>query len=95
MKNSSITLSTRPLKELLRRFHLTIFFIFIATCLAASVLLINTTLEQSVINDDYTSPISAGTIDQATLDRIKSLHTSAEAPGEPQLPPGRINPFGE
>jgi len=74
---------------------MTIFFIFIAACLAAAVILINNTLEQTAKTDDYTSPINAGSIDQATLDRIKSLHSSAETPAEPQLAPGRINPFGE
>lgn len=93
MKNSSF--SSRQIKALFRRFHLTLFFVFIAACLAVSVTLVNETIEQAARANDYTSPINAGSIDRATLDRLNSLHTSEQAPAQQPLPEGRINPFGE
>lgn len=84
----------KPLGVFLRRFHLLIFFILTAICVAVSVILINDTLTSSS-DESYTSSISAGSIDQATLERIQSLHTSAQPAPSPQLPQGRINPFAE
>jgi hypothetical protein len=52
-------------------------------------------LEASSTDSSYTSPIGAGTIDQATLQRIKALHTSDEAAPAIVTLPGRINPFSE
>ena len=84
----------RPLGVFFRRFHLLIFFVFIVGCLAASVILLNQTLTETS-SQEYTSAINSGTIDQATLERIQSLHTSAEPTATPVLPEGRINPFAE
>lgn len=96
MKNiPTIHTSTHSLKSILKRFHFTLFFIFVAGCLAVAVVLISNTLEKTALSDGYTSPINAGSIDQNTLDRIKSLHTSGEPVPGPDLQSGRINPFGE
>jgi len=84
----------RPFSAFLQRFHLLLFFVFIVACLAAAVVLINKTLTETP-EAPYSSPISAGSIDQATLQRIQSLHTSDQPPAAPALPPGRINPFAE
>jgi hypothetical protein len=84
----------KPLGAFFRRFHFLLFFIVIVGCLAAAVLLINKTLSESP-DEPYTSTISAGSIDQATLERIQSLHASNKPSGAPKLPEGRINPFGE
>jgi len=77
----------------LKRFHLLLFFVVVVGLLGAAVLLINKTLTDSSL-EQYTSTIEAGTIDQSTLERIQSLHTS-DQPTETQLPSGRINPFAE
>ncbi len=84
----------RPLVAFLQRFHLLLFFIVIVGCVAAAVVLINRTLTETS-DEAYTSSINAGTIDQATLERIQSLHTSTQPSPTPQSPPGRINPFSE
>jgi len=83
----------KPIGAFVRRFHLLIFFIFIVGCLAAAVILINNILTDTT-DDGYMSPINAGTIDQATLDKVQSMHTS-DQPTTPTLPEGRINPFSE
>jgi len=84
----------KPIGTFFRRFHLITFFVFTVGCMAASVVLINNTLTNTS-DEDYTSSISAGSIDQATLERIQSLHTSDQPTPGPQLPGGRINPFAE
>lgn len=86
----------RRLVRLFRRFHLTIFFVLIVAVLAASVILINNMVnDASTATQDYTSPITAGSIDQATLERIKTLHKSDEPIPDPAPASGRTNPFGE
>jgi len=84
----------KPFGTFFRRFHLLLFFILIVGCLSAAVLLINQTLTEST-DETYTSSINAGTIDQATLERIQSLHTSSQPSPAPALPAGRVNPFAE
>lgn len=82
-----------PLKKLSKRFQFTLFFVVIVACLVGGIMLINNALKD--IDPNYTSPISAGSIDQDTLNRINALHTSAQGSPAPTLPAGRINPVGE
>lgn len=84
----------KPFKRFFRRFHLIIFFVFMVSCMAASVLLINQTLKESS-SQNYNSTISAGSIDRTTLERVQSLHSSSEPAPAPTLPAGRVNPFAE
>ena len=93
-KSSSVDIF-KPFRKLVKRFHLTLFFIFVASGLAGAVLLINNTLKDSSSDADYTSSINAGSIDQVTLTRLNSLHTSAEGTAAPALPAGRVNPVNE
>lgn len=78
----------------LRRFHLLLFFVLVVGTLSAAVVLVNKTLSDTS-SQGYTSSISAGNIDEATLNRIQSFHSS-DTPLT-ALPPqnGRINPFSE
>lgn len=94
MEKHSSNLITKSFAKLFKRFHLMIFFIFIVACLSAAVILVNQILTGEGTDTDYTSGINAGTIDQATLNQIQSLHISTEAP-LPEVPGGRINPFSE
>jgi len=85
----------RPLKALSKRFHLIVFFVLIVACVAGAILLINSTLQEDSLDPNYTSSISAGTIDQETLTRLNALHTSLQGTPTPVLPQGRINPVSE
>ena len=86
----------RSISSMLRRYHFILFFTLIAVCLVGVVYLVNQALGLSAGTDDnYTSSISAGSIDQATLTRIQALHTSSESVTDPSFPDGRLNPFGE
>ena len=93
-KNTSNIL-TKTFAKLFKRFHLMLFFLFIVGCLATAVILINRILTESSDTTGYTSGISAGSIDQATLNRIQSLHTSNQQVELPATPSGRTNPFSE
>lgn len=85
----------KPIANAVKRFHLTIFFIFVIGCLAWAVLLINNILVDDTTGSDYIPQSNPGSIDQSTLDRIQELHTSKAAGNPSNLPGGRINPFGE
>lgn len=94
METHSSNIVTKRLGLFIKRFHLLIFFILVAGCLAAGVILVNQTSENTASDENYTSPISAGAIDRDTLNHIQSLHTS-NAAQTPQPQSGRINPFAE
>lgn len=95
VKKTSNNIVLKPFVVLFKRFHLTVFFIFIVGCLAGAVLLVNGILTKDPEDSSYTSSISAGKIDQVTLQHIQSLHTSEASGAAPDLPTGRINPFNE
>lgn len=84
----------RPIGDFLRRFHLIIFFVIMVACMAAVVVLINKTLTETS-DQELTSSISAGSIDQDTLVRIQALQTSDQPSVPPAIPEGRVNPFAE
>ena len=84
----------KRLSTFIQRFHLLIYFVFVASCLAIAVVMINKTLTESTA-ESYTSPINAGSIDQSTLERIQSLHQSSQQSAAPPLPAGRSNAFAE
>lgn len=94
-KNGDISTLVKPIGHLFHKYHLTIFILFIVGCLVAAVLLLNTILDNASDQDEYKSSISAGSLDQSTLDRINSLHKSNDALPEAQAATGRSDPFYE
>lgn len=95
MKNLTIPSPFKYIKRFFVRFHTTIFILLILGLLVTAVLFITNILNDASIGADYQSPISAGSIDQATLDRINALHSSSD-PVPPALPQGvRVSPFSE
>lgn len=97
MKKSkpSLSISFAPLTRVFHRYHLTLFIVLIIAGLVAAVLLLSNILNGASVGDDYESPISAGTIDQATLDRINALYTVDEPFPPAQPVEGRSSPFTE
>ena len=93
MKNASI--SIKPITRIFQRYHLTLFIVFVAIGLSFAVFTFANLLGESSTDSSYQSPINAGTIDQATLERIKALHSSDDNTSELNPPSGRINPFVE
>jgi hypothetical protein len=95
MKDLTLSSVVKPIVPLLRKYHLTIFIIFVVAGLGYAVFSFTNLLSQTSTDSSYTSPITAGTIDQTTLNRIKALHTSDEPTPALVTPQGRINPFSE
>lgn len=95
MKDATLSSLFKPIIPILKRYHITIFIVFVVAGLGYAVFTFTSLLEQTSTDTTYTSPISAGTIDQATLDRIKALHTSDETTPALVTPTGRTNPFSE
>jgi hypothetical protein len=85
----------KPIGRVIGRYHLTLFILLVVGCLTAAVLLLTNILDEASQIDDYQSPITAGSLDQATLDRINALHTSSDTLPEPIPATGRISPFTE
>lgn len=95
MKDLTLSSLFKPIAPLFKKYHLTIFIVFVVAGLGYAVFTFTNLLGQTSTDSSYTSPISAGTIDQATLDRIKALHTSDQPTPAIVTPPGRTNPFSE
>lgn len=95
MKNISIGALFKPLGRLVGRFQITLFIVLVVAGLGGAVLFLNSILTNTSNADGYISPVGAGSIDQATLERLKELHTSDQGAPAPVLPAGRTNPFGE
>lgn len=84
----------KPLGAFFRRFHMILFFVVIAACVATAILVINAPFTGTP-TDELSPGGSTGSTDQATLQKIQSLHPSSAPAPAPQLPAGRTNPFGE
>lgn len=73
-----------------------LFFIVIVASLILAVALVNKTVNDSESeSENYTSSITAGSIDDATLQRLQSLRKSSDPAPDLNFPSGRINPFAE
>ncbi len=77
-----------------KRYNLTIFIVVLVTGLSTAVIMLNDTLQKASDTSGYTSTLDSTTFDQATIDRVKQLHTSSETV-DTSLPTTRINPFNE
>jgi hypothetical protein len=91
-----LNLSTQSIKKgivaFLHRFHVMIFVIIVLGGLAVVILLLNNVVIRSGQKDGYTSDISTGSFDQATIKKIQDLQNRSQSP----IPSsGRINPFVE
>lgn len=95
MKNLNV--SFKPVGHLVRRYHLTIFIVFVVASLGYAVFNFTDLFGQSPTNTTTVNgaPASSSTINQATLDKLKTLHTSDEPTPALVVPSGRTNPFSE
>lgn len=93
-KKDVLTTRQRILRQLVRM-RISLFIVLVVGGLGYAVVLLSQMLEEASDVSGYTSPLRLQEIDQTTLDRIQSLHTSNENFDPPQLQNGRINPFSE
>lgn len=94
-----ISLSLGSVKKfilnILHRYHVILFVIFIVGGLIIVVFILNGIILKSSNPDGYTATSNNSTFDQATIDRIKQLRTSGENDEPLDLSKGRTNPFVE
>ena len=80
---------------ILHRYHITMFVVGVAGGLVVVVFLLNAIILKSGENNGYTGSSNDATFDQATITRIKQLHTAGEGNTPLDLTQGRTNPFVE
>jgi len=78
----------------IRRFHVILFVVSVASALAVVIIILNAAVIRSGEDDGYTSSSANTAFDQATINRIKNLKTRDQADDQLDLS-GRSNPFVE
>ncbi len=96
-KSPDISMSLKPVGRFFQRFHLTIFIVVIVGGLAYAVVSLYNVLSDASSIPAQTTAVTATptSFNQATIDRLKQMYTSDNAPSSITLPAGRINPLGE
>lgn len=93
MNTSSLSLSqiTKPLSQLLHRFHVILFALLVIGGLSVATFLLYGSIVTSSAPDQQVT--SSSSFDKTTIEKIKTLRDPSQ-PGSPlQLPAGRTNPF--
>lgn len=94
MKQMDVTMLLSKIGRLFKRFHTTVFIIAVVAGLAYAVISLSTLVTNANAGVGGTSTAESITFDTATMDQLKTLHTSEQIPTI-ELPPNRINPFSE
>lgn len=89
----SIQLPVINVTSIFKRFHLTLFIIFITATLSGTVLLINYVILNPSSGDEITPNTSQNL--NGSLTNMRSLHTSDEFKIQPLQHTGRESPFTE
>ncbi len=96
MKNSvSVDQISGLILTFFKRYHLILFTLTVVLGVSVAVFLLNQLMLAESGNDNTSSQASGAIFDEATIDRIKSLNTSADSGGELVFPDGRVDPFSE
>ncbi len=95
MKNTNKNPYPKSIVRTIGRYQLTLFFVLVIVGLSAAVLALNQIVVHASNTDGYKSSLDASNFDQTTIDRIKQLRSSSEAPAPFSLPAGRVSPFAE
>lgn len=83
----------KSIGQFLFRFHALIFTIIVLGGLSVAVLLLNGVIGLSDQATDYTPPSTDTSFDEQTIERVRALQPSIEAPEPVEFPSGRIDPF--
>lgn len=87
------TIDASAIKSFFVRFHAIIFFVAVVGSLSAAVYILNETIALSDKPTDYVPPTASSTFDEATIERVRKLTPSTQAPEPLEIPSGRIDPF--
>lgn len=95
MKNADVSSLLQPIAKGLKSFHTTIFIVVVVVGLTFAVLTASSIIT-AASNGTASAPTGTqGGLDTATIERLKSFHTSDQIPAAEELPNTRINPFNE
>lgn len=95
MKNLDVKTIFKSIIDTIIKFRLTLFIVVMVGGLTVAVLMLNTILQSPASTKSTATTVDNTTFDQATIDRLKQLHTSSSTGDTFSLPTGRINPFSE
>lgn len=95
MKNKSAVEAIKDIVNSIKRYTVTIFIVLIVSGLSYAVILLNTILQDASDTTGIKSSLDNSGFDQATIERVKQLHTSDEKLPDLALPTERVNPFAE
>lgn len=94
-KDIKLSVILAPIITTFKKYSLTIFIVVLVGSLAAAVLMLSSALQKSSDTSDYKPTTDSSSFDQATINRVKQLHSSIEQAAQYTLPTGRTNPFSE
>lgn len=95
MKNVSLQQFTTPIAQLLRRFHVILFFLFAIGGLALIIFFMNNLLTMSSAAEQQNTN-AATQLDRQTIDVVERFRTSDDSTTVPfPQPAGRQSPFRE
>lgn len=91
----SLPVIKETIGQFLSRYHYLIFFVIIVSSLSVAMFILNQTIVSSDNAGDYKAQTSETTqFDTATIEKLRQLRTTNEAPGSQlDLGGGRISPF--
>ncbi len=96
MKNLGVKNIFKSFFDMIVKFRLTLFIVVMVGGLAIAVLMLDKILQNpSASTNSSNNSVDTTTFDQATIDRLKQLHSSSDGTGTFSLPSGRVNPFSE
>ncbi len=93
--NGDISLGIRPIQQFLAKHHAVLFICFIAILLSIAIYALYDISRQAEASSDSLTASTIAKFDQATIDKIKNLHSSTDTSQPLVFPSTRFNPFTE
>lgn len=93
--NSDISLGIRPIQQFFAKHHAVLFICLIAILLSIAIYALYDVSRQSEASSDSLTTSTIAKFDQATIDKIKNLHSSTDTSQPLVFPNTRFNPFVE
>lgn len=95
IEKKAVTHQPKSAMTVIRRFSLTLFVVALVGSLTFAILVLNLVINQPIASNVSTSTAKTTQFDLSTINRLTTLKTSSENPGNKTLPSSRNNPFFE
>ncbi len=92
---NDLTLSMRPIQDFFAKHHPALFICFIALLLAAAIYSLYDVTRKAEASPDSLTSTTITQFNQATVEKIKNLHSSTDTSEPLAFPTSRYNPFVE